>query len=456
MRNEHRALFLGQVIQYLVDGIPDHRFEFFLLRGGSEVRKHLGERYGSVFTVAGFISVTHAHRPLFTEEVDDAVVGNRVQPGGEVLNSVKVPETQCELVKDILQYVLRLHAAGNAVPDVTEQLFMLGVVGGAYFFRLLRAHGGCFLRSETDEEEEYFKFRDFFSQKILFRKGAKNQQGKRKFHTLMGTKNPTPMKNYLFLTACLVLLTGSLPAQDMEGAKDHPLFNRMTGFTITDYSFEEFGSAEFYDENDNSVIVEGEKTYIYYESEDLVAPLKIIRNYANAARQIGGKAVEYTGNRVDINIKKDGKEIWAEVYAGDYYYTLMVVEKADVRQEISANDLLKALNSTGKAIVYINFNSGESKILEESKPIVDQILQLLKENPEIKLSIEGHTDSQGDHAANQSLSENRARAVVDAIVAGGISQERLISKGFGEDKPIADNTTEEGRAKNRRVELIKQ
>lgn len=264
------------------------------------------------------------------------------------------------------------------------------------------------------------------------------------------------MKNYLFLTACLVLLTGSLPAQDMEGAKDHPLFNRMTGFTITDYSFEEFGSAEFYDENDNSVIVEGEKTYIYYESEDLVAPLKIIRNYANAARQIGGKAVEYTGNRVDINIKKDGKEIWAEVYAGDYYYTLMVVEKADVRQEISANDLLKALNSTGKAIVYINFNSGESKILEESKPIVDQILQLLKENPEIKLSIEGHTDSQGDHAANQSLSENRARAVVDAIVAGGISQERLISKGFGEDKPIADNTTEEGRAKNRRVELIKQ
>jgi outer membrane protein OmpA-like peptidoglycan-associated protein len=230
----------------------------------------------------------------------------------------------------------------------------------------------------------------------------------------------------------------------------------MTGFTITDYSFEEFGSEEFFDEQENPVMVEGEKTYIYYESEAEIAPLKVIRNYGNAAKQIGGKTIEYAGNQVNINIRKDGKEIWAKVYAGDYYYTVTVVEKADVRQEISANDLLNALNSTGKAILYINFNSGESKILAESTSIVDQIIQLLRENPEINLSIEGHTDNQGDHASNLTLSENRARAVVNAIVAGGINQERLISKGFGEDKPIADNTTDEGRAKNRRVELIKQ
>ena len=264
------------------------------------------------------------------------------------------------------------------------------------------------------------------------------------------------MKKYLFLATFAVLLPTILSAQDIEGSKDHPLFNRISGFIITDYSYEEFGSEEFYDENDNSIIVEGEKTYIYYESKELVAPLKIIRNYANAARDIGGKAVEYTGNQVFINIKKDGKAIWAEVSAGDYYYSLTIVEKADVKQEITANDILKDLNATGKAILYINFDSGESTIKEESRPIVSQIMQLLNNYPEINLSIEGHTDSQGDNASNHSLSENRAKAVMNAIIAGGINSNRLSSMGFGEDKPIADNSTEEGRAKNRRVELIKK
>ena len=264
------------------------------------------------------------------------------------------------------------------------------------------------------------------------------------------------MKKHFFLASCLVILTGGLSAQDIEGSKDHPLFNRLAGFKITDYSYEEFGSEEFFDEQDNSIMVEGEKTYIYYESEELVAPLKVIRNYGNAARQIGGKAVEYTGNQVNINIRKDGKEIWAKVYAGDYYYSLTIVEKADVKQEITANDMLNALNTTGKAVLYINFDTGESTIRDESKPIVDQIILLLKSNAGINISIEGHTDSQGDNASNLTLSENRARAVMNAIVTGGIDSNRLISKGFGEDKPIADNATEEGRAKNRRVELIKQ
>jgi OOP family OmpA-OmpF porin len=264
------------------------------------------------------------------------------------------------------------------------------------------------------------------------------------------------MKKYFFQATCFALFPVFIYAQDLEGSKDHPLFSRMQGFTITDYLYQEFGAEDFYDENDNYVNVEGEKTYIYYESEDLVAPLKIIRNYENAAKEIGGKAMEYTGNQAYINIKKDGKEIWASVSAGDYYYTLTIVERADVKQEITASDILKDINATGKAILYINFDSGKSTIKEESKPIVDQISEMLRNHPEISLSIEGHTDDQGDNASNQKLSENRAKAVLDAITAKGISGDRLSSNGFGEDKPIADNGTEEGRAKNRRVELVKK
>jgi OOP family OmpA-OmpF porin len=264
------------------------------------------------------------------------------------------------------------------------------------------------------------------------------------------------MKKYIVWAICLVLFPALLRSQDIEGSKDHPLFNRMTGYVITDYSYEEFGSGEFIDENENDVTVEGEKTYIYYESEHPEAPLKIIRNYTNAAKAIGGKTVEYTGNRAFINIRKDGKEIWAEINAGEEYYYITIIEKADVRQEITANDILRDLNATGKAILYINFDSGKSTIKEDSKSVIDQISQLLASHPEICLSVEGHTDSQGEEASNQTLSQNRAKAVMDAIVANGISSDRLSSKGFGEQRPIADNSTEEGRAKNRRVELIKK
>ena len=138
------------------------------------------------------------------------------------------------------------------------------------------------------------------------------------------------MKKYWFQATCFAFFPVFLYAQDIEGSKDHPLFSRMPGFVITDYSYEEFGAGEFYDENDNYILVEGEKNYIYYESEELVAPLKIIRNNTNAAKEIGGKAVEYNGNTAYINIKNDGKEIWAYVYADYYDYTLTGVEKGEV------------------------------------------------------------------------------------------------------------------------------
>ncbi len=89
-------------------------------------------------------------------------------------------------------------------------------------------------------------------------------------------------------------------------------------------------------------------------------------------------------------------------------------------------------------------------------PIVEQITEMMKQAKDIKLSDEGHTDSDGSNESNQKLSEARAKAVVDAITNSGIDAARLSSAGFGEEKPIADNSTSEGKAKNRRVELIKK
>ena len=266
------------------------------------------------------------------------------------------------------------------------------------------------------------------------------------------------MKTFkLFLAILFVFLfTSYCPAQDVEGGKDHPMFNRLSGFYIIDYSVEEFGSHLFYDENDNEITVEGTKTFIKYESEKEVDALKIIRNFSNAIKKIGGKSLESSSNRVYLNIKQGSKETWAEVFAGDYDYDLTIIEKNEVEQEVTANAILKELKETGKAILYINFDSGKSTIKKESIPIVEQIIEMMDQAKEINISVEGHTDSDGSNELNLKLSESRAKAVVDAIVKGGIDNSRLASTGFGEEKPIADNKTEEGKAKNRRVELIKK
>ena len=80
---------------------------------------------------------------------------------------------------------------------------------------------------------------------------------------------------------------------------------------------------------------------------------------------------------------------------------------------------------------------------------------MLKSNPTLKISIEGHTDHVGNIQSNQTLSENRAKAIMNAIGSKGVDKLRLSSKGWGQTKPIDDNQTEDGKAKNRRVEIVK-
>ena len=86
---------------------------------------------------------------------------------------------------------------------------------------------------------------------------------------------------------------------------------------------------------------------------------------------------------------------------------------------------------------------------------INRIVTLMTENPDLKFSVEGHTDSTGNEATNQTLSEARSQAVVDKLVENGIARDRLTSTGKGQTAPIADNGTDEGRAKNRRVEFVK-
>lgn len=103
----------------------------------------------------------------------------------------------------------------------------------------------------------------------------------------------------------------------------------------------------------------------------------------------------------------------------------------------------------------INFDVNKSTIKPESMGTLNMIVQIMKDNPDIRFDVEGYTDNSGDPASNLTLSQNRADAVKTQLISMGVNASRLTSKGFGDTKPISDNNTPEGKANNRRVEFIK-
>ena len=129
----------------------------------------------------------------------------------------------------------------------------------------------------------------------------------------------------------------------------------------------------------------------------------------------------------------------------------------NIRIAKGAVPLYDRMMSDGKFITYgITFDVGKATIKPESMGEINRIVQLMTENPDLKFSVEGHTDSTGNAASNQTLSEQRSQAIVAKLVELGIAQDRLTAVGKGQNSPIADNSTDEGRAKNRRVEFVKQ
>lgn len=283
-------------------------------------------------------------------------------------------------------------------------------------------------------------------------------------------------------------------AADAEGCKDHPLFTRMPNMVIAECKSSQFDAKTFPVgappnrdgaelNKPKEVAIEGEYTYLQYtldsEKEGVKKPsgIQIMRNFESATQKAGGTVEgKYPGwcnsgypeslnpggntctnNGVSMLFNKGGQtRAYMNVSGeGEGYEIWIVVAKA-MEQDIAANELLDQINKAGFATVYINFDSGKSTIKKDSETQVAKIADALKQAKELKLEVAGHTDNQGEAKANQKLSQERAKAVVAALIAKGVAAARLTSAGYGQDKPVADNRNDEGRAKNRRVELVKK
>ena len=157
-------------------------------------------------------------------------------------------------------------------------------------------------------------------------------------------------------------------------------------------------------------------------------------------------------------VRAPGKNYWITVLTNDARTYLMTVEEKAMEQEVAfvrADTMRTELDRNGRVALYINFDTDKASLRPDATPTLDEIGALLKKDSVLKLSIEGHTDNSGDPQHNKVLSQQRADAVFATLVGSGIDKTRLSGAGLGSTRPLSDNASEEGRAKNRRVELVK-
>ncbi|RYE73453.1 MAG: OmpA family protein [Oxalobacteraceae bacterium] len=258
--------------------------------------------------------------------------------------------------------------------------------------------------------------------------------------------------------------------------KDHPLLSGMPGYSIDDVKIAEFGAINngktyWCDKSrqcnekdqgfslDGKLTAEGKVTELNYSNKGSGSTLAVARNYENAIKSLGGKKVSWLegheGDQVYL-VEKDGRKVWIALQ--NFYatgYKLTFIEQQAMTQGVTAGQMSDMLNKQGFAILYINFDHNKSELKPDSSAVIGQIVKLLNQEKSLRLSVEGHTDNAGNVVDNKKLSEARAASVVKAIADTGIDGKRLESKGFGSAVSIADNRLEEGRAKNRRVELVR-
>ncbi len=141
-------------------------------------------------------------------------------------------------------------------------------------------------------------------------------------------------------------------------------------------------------------------------------------------------------------------------------YSILVVEKTAMDQQVTLNaaTIAAALNEKGSlALRNILFDTGRATLRPESATELGLVIEVLRADATLRLEVQGHTDNVGQPAANLTLSRQRAETVRDYLIkTGRIAAERLTATGHGDTRPVAPNTTEDGRAENRRVEIVKK
>ncbi len=286
----------------------------------------------------------------------------------------------------------------------------------------------------------------------------------------------------------------AMPSVAAAAADDHPLVSRYPGSTLTHHEQKEFSSYTLVVGLDSAAMkfegkpLEGRVTRITYTNPADRSTLEIYRNYEQALAQAGieplfacaedacGPAFARSAwgrfNGLTVTADGDPRYLAGKVrgQSGEAYVALMVAKRRtqlDVVEStamdvglvaVDADALGQGLDRDGKVSVYgIYFDTDRAVVKPESKPAIDAIAKVLAARPALSVYIVGHTDMTGSFERNRALSQERAAAVVAKLIAEHrVDGARLTAHGVGPLAPSATNATEAGRAKNRRVELVRR
>lgn len=314
---------------------------------------------------------------------------------------------------------------------------------------------------------------------------------------------------------------GNIQANDVAGSKDHPLISRYAGSVILGYDVRDYDSfvlplgKQGSDPTTGAAIItkkqtlEGKITRILYASPEGRSSLEVLRNYQQSLAKAGFESLfscaqNQCGERLNAalyplerRLKNSGQiSEYALEFPKDQRYltakwsrpegtvhvsifvavcginnfketfnhpiTLLEIIETKAMEAglvtVNAETMKKEIEKTGHVSIYgIYFDIDKSEIKPNSKPALEEIGHLLRQNPQLKIYLVGHTDNQGTLNYNLDLSQRRAESVMSALIKKyGVDPKRLAAKGVGPLAPVDSNQTEEGRAKNRRVELVKQ
>jgi len=279
------------------------------------------------------------------------------------------------------------------------------------------------------------------------------------------------------LMTTLVALTPPAFA-NADDEKDHPLLSRVAGAKMSTKTTTAFDLVKVrvngkLANGDTESKYEGRVTRLEYYSESDNPPgeIAIHRNYLAAAKKMGGRQLNQGFDADDHDSLRHGSHLFA-LAAGSQppiavlqirhsaAYDLTIIEPESLKQsvltgKVQADQLAQEIRDTGFATIHINFDTSKSDLKDDGVAAVKEIAALLKADPTLKISIEGHTDNVGTPQSNKQLSHARASSVMQAVVAQGTDAARLKAVGHGQESPVGDNRTEAGRAQNRRVELVK-
>lgn len=245
---------------------------------------------------------------------------------------------------------------------------------------------------------------------------------------------------------------------------DYRLIGHMPGYVADTPTKRNFDKADFtvqQGEDTPTVSVEGALYDVGYmfDGDSPASNLAIQQNYRDALAKLGAQVLYTDDSNTTARLEHDGRTIWLKINSQVTEIEVTAIDEKPFAASIqppTADAMKAALDKDGHVALYVNFDFNKATLRPDAKPVIDQVAALLKNDPALKLEVDGYTDNVGADDYNVKLSQARAASVVAALKADGADVARLSSNGFGPANPIADQSTAEGRAKNRRVELVKK